>query len=133
MKLVIHTQEYENYGAHDWDGKGDCPQYWKAKGGSEFMVTGLNADADVDAVVDCVRDRVEFRDNGFESQILGYSLEADDYLSEFERSQLEYEGRIVHPEPSVSWAQVEQEIMGPVFDLEYANWSADQDAIYYSA
>ena len=38
MKLLITTQVYENYGAHDWDGKGLCPQYWKAKGGSDYVV-----------------------------------------------------------------------------------------------
>jgi hypothetical protein len=38
MKLVISTQVYENYGAHDWDGTGECPQYWKAKGGSDYVI-----------------------------------------------------------------------------------------------
>ena len=38
MKVVIHTQFKENYGAHDWDGKGECPQYWKFKGGSTYVV-----------------------------------------------------------------------------------------------
>ena len=38
MKLVIQTQFRENYGAHDWDGEGLCPQYWKSKGGSTFIV-----------------------------------------------------------------------------------------------
>ena len=33
VMLVIRTQIHENYGAHDWDGTGECPQYWKAKGG----------------------------------------------------------------------------------------------------
>ena len=38
--LVIHTQDVENYGAHDWDphtGE-DCPQYWKYKGGVSLAV-----------------------------------------------------------------------------------------------
>jgi len=39
--LVIQTQHKENYGAHDWDGKGECPQYWKFKGGNTYFVTGL--------------------------------------------------------------------------------------------
>jgi hypothetical protein len=38
MMLVIRTQYMENYGAHDWDGQGECPQYWKAKGGSDYVV-----------------------------------------------------------------------------------------------
>jgi len=41
MKLVIHIQFKENYGAHDWDGKGECPQYWKFKGGSTYVVESL--------------------------------------------------------------------------------------------
>ena len=40
MKLLITTQNYENYGAHDWDGVGECPQYWKAKGGSDYVEIG---------------------------------------------------------------------------------------------
>jgi hypothetical protein len=36
MQIIIQSQYHENYGAHDWDGKGECPQYWKAKGGSEY-------------------------------------------------------------------------------------------------
>jgi len=36
FRLVLHTQVYENYGAHDWDGNGECPQHWKAKGGCEY-------------------------------------------------------------------------------------------------
>lgn len=38
MKAVIQTQFLENYGAHDWDGKGECPQYWKPKGGSTYII-----------------------------------------------------------------------------------------------
>ena len=36
MKIVIDTQICENYGAHAWDGEGECPQYWKFKGGSTY-------------------------------------------------------------------------------------------------
>lgn len=35
----IFTQIIENYGAHDWDGEGECPQYWKNKGGNTFLLT----------------------------------------------------------------------------------------------
>ena len=37
MKAIIQTQHMENYGAHDWDGKGECPQYWKPKGGNTYI------------------------------------------------------------------------------------------------
>jgi hypothetical protein len=128
MKLVIHTQEYENYGAHDWDGEGSCPQRWKAKGGSEYMVLNIPTNVPVDEIVELVRGEVEFRNDGFESMILGWEVEADEYLSAFERSQLEYEGSITYPEPRVDYADLKA-----VFDHEYAEWAADQDAIYYGA
>lgn len=128
MKLVIHTQEYENYGAHDWDGEGSCPQRWKAKGGSEYMVCNIPTNVPVDEILELVRSEVEFRNDGFESTILGYEVEADEYLSAFERSQLEYEGSITYPEPRVDYADLKA-----VFDHEYAEWAADADAQYYGA
>ena len=38
---VILTQVRENYGAHDWDGEGEAPQYWKNKGGSVYIFEGI--------------------------------------------------------------------------------------------
>jgi len=43
MKLIIDTQHRENYGAHDWDGEGQAPQYWKNKGGSTYVVENLSS------------------------------------------------------------------------------------------
>ena len=37
MKAIIQTQHMENYGAHDWDGVGECPQYWKPKFGNTYI------------------------------------------------------------------------------------------------
>ena len=39
--LTVQTQYRENYGAHAWDGEGECPQYWKNKGGDEVIVAHL--------------------------------------------------------------------------------------------
>jgi len=36
--VLIQTQYQENYGAHDWDGTGKCPQGWKSKGGHVFQI-----------------------------------------------------------------------------------------------
>jgi hypothetical protein len=41
--LQITAQYHENYGAHDWNGQGECPQHWKAKGGQMFT---LRVDSD---------------------------------------------------------------------------------------
>ena len=37
-KVIIDCQYKENYGAHDWDGTGACPNHWKMKGGFQFSV-----------------------------------------------------------------------------------------------
>ena len=42
----VFTQIHENYAAHSWDGEGECPSHWKAKGGTIFV---LQADVDVAA------------------------------------------------------------------------------------
>jgi len=36
--LYASGQYSENYGSHDWDGEGQCPQHWKYKGSSEVKV-----------------------------------------------------------------------------------------------
>src|SRR5688572_23642932 len=44
VQIVISGQYMENYGAHDWDGKGACPQYWKCKGsGQEVLADQVEA------------------------------------------------------------------------------------------
>ncbi len=96
MKLHIITQYMENYGAHDWDGEGECPQYWKMKGGEDYFI--LNVDeSEVDAAVAQVRGDIEWNDIGSRQYIIGYGLVADDFMTEFEISQLEYDGKIAYP------------------------------------
>ena len=36
--LQITAQYEENYGAHNWDGKGVCPEHWKNKGSQVFTL-----------------------------------------------------------------------------------------------
>ena len=126
MKQVIATQNQENYGAHMWDGKGDCPQNWKFKGGNEYMVEGVPAEVDLVEVVELVRGEIEEHNDFYRVDIIGYQLEADGYMSDFERSQLEYEGHIAYPEPTIQYADIKT-----VYDYEYSNWSADLDAQAY--
>lgn len=96
-KLLITTQVLENYGAHDWDGEGECPQHWKAKGGNEYVIKGVDECDMIDIIVDRARSQIEQDNNYFLEQIIGWSVVSDDYLTDFERSQLEYEGRILYP------------------------------------
>jgi hypothetical protein len=74
MKLVIHTQFRENYGAHDWDGEGACPQYWKCKGGSTYIVeTSLEQAQDAE-FYDFVDSCIEYSNDSAEEFVLGANL-----------------------------------------------------------
>lgn len=127
MILVIQTQDYENYAAHTgFDGT----FRWKAKGGSEFKITNVPADADLQEVVDMVRGEIERDDEYFQTTIIGYGLEGDDYLSWFEKSQLEYDGEIAFPEPEIDYRDLQSRYEDP---RAYAEEAADADAVYYGA
>jgi hypothetical protein len=98
MKLLITTQLYENYGAHDWDGKGSCPSYWKAKGGNDYVIKDFRGgDEAATRMVMAVRERIEESSDYYQETIIGWDLVEDSYLTDFERSQLEYEGEIKYP------------------------------------
>ena len=101
MKLLITTQVYENYGAHDWDGKGECPQYWKAKGGNDYVVKRFKGDATT--AVMALRDQIEESNEGYRESIIDFRLVKDDYLTEFEQSQLDYEGKITYASKELAW------------------------------
>ncbi len=104
MMLVIRTQFMENYGAHDWDGTGECPQYWKMKGGSEYKITDVPLNIDYQEVVSMAN--VETDNIGCREYILDWSIESDDYLSWFEKSQLEFDGEITSKEPVIEYSEL---------------------------
>jgi len=99
-KLLITTQTQENYGAHDWDGEGfgECPQYWKMKGGNDYVIKDFDpARYTPSLIVQLVRSKIESDSHYFRESIIGWSVEADNYLTEFEKDQLDYEGVIRFP------------------------------------
>jgi hypothetical protein len=103
MMLVIQTQDYENYAAH----QGFTGEfYWKAKGGSEYKILGVPNGVSMDEVFNVARLEIEQNNDYFQTTIIGYSLEADDYLSWFEKSQLEYDGEIEFPEPFIEYSDL---------------------------
>ena len=101
-KLLITTQVYENYGAHDWDGVGECPSYWKAKGGSDYVVKKINVNKVTETVM-ALRGQIEQDNQAFRETIIGWEIVANDYLTEFEQSQLDYEGVIRYPAKELAW------------------------------
>lgn len=74
MKFVIHTQFRENYGAHDWDGKGECPQYWKCKGGDTYIVDVTLQEAQDKSFYASVEKCIEHKSNYSEEYIIGSEL-----------------------------------------------------------
>jgi len=96
MKLLITTQVYENYGDAD-------RPYWKPKGGCDYVVKNFQgnrrpsvADSATEAVM-ALRSQIEQDNEMFQEKIIDFRIVKDDYLTEFERSQLEYEGQITYP------------------------------------
>ena len=102
-KLYIQTQDQENYGAHDWDGEGLCPQHWKFKGGEDFFVKGIKNDEEATMAVMALRDQIEENNDYYRSQIIGWAIVANDFMTDFERSQLEYEGQITYKTRELAW------------------------------
>ena len=80
MKIVIQTQIRENYGAHDWDGEGACPQYWKFKGGETYIIRDLfqsQVDKIMETAVPTLTALIESRNEGFEEYVLSFDVVED--------------------------------------------------------
>ena len=81
FRVALTTQVYENYGAHDWDGTGNCPQYWKAKGGNEYQrVVGTANEvirlgkAGIAKIVAELRAKVEKSDDSWDEYAIAWDL-----------------------------------------------------------
>ena len=104
MKIVISTQCYENYA---WTEQGELltgdQAYWKAKFGNDYVIENVPVDfaanGNVEAYVQSFakREEIEQFNDAWREYIVSWSIEEDDYLTWFEKSQLEYEGKIDHP------------------------------------
>jgi hypothetical protein len=94
-KLLITTQVYENYGTAD-------EPYWKPKGGSDYVVKKINVNKVTETVMG-LRPQIECDNEFYREHILGWEVVANDYLTEFEKSQLEYDGRIIYPAKELVW------------------------------
>ncbi len=100
FRLVITTQFMENYGAHCWDGKGEYPQYWKYKGGQEYVICeGMStqdvADLGTDGlqgIVDiaCTNRRIIHSDDYSRSYLIDWNLYATGEETPDEKMEREY-------------------------------------------
>jgi hypothetical protein len=96
MKLLITTQVRENYAAHDWDGEGQCPVYWKNKGGNEYVVLHIDISR-AGEIFQTVSDQCQEKNVYFEEYVLGWEVVSNNYMTDYELSQLEYDGEIRYP------------------------------------
>jgi hypothetical protein len=105
MKLLITTQVYENYAWNEDGsiGKGD-DAYWKAKGGDEYVVTGIWDEEEAVTAVMVLRKDIEKDTDYYREQVIDWQLLDNEELTPFEQDQMEYEGRIVYPAKELTWA-----------------------------
>ena len=96
-KLLITTQVYENYGSAD-------EPYWKPKGGSDYVIKKFRGgdEAATQAVMG-LRSQIEQDNEFYREYILGWEIVSDKHLTEFEQSQLDYEGTIRFPSKELAW------------------------------
>lgn len=107
QNIIITTQYMENYGAHDWDGTGECPQYWKMKGGEQHLITDIDVNENLKELV-----RKASTERGWEHSS-DYSREyildwyvTDKVHTSFEEDQLEYEGIIRYPAQRIAASEL---------------------------
>jgi len=102
MAVHIMTQCRENYGAHDWDGVGQCPQYWKNKGGDDYVIGGAPSIEDAEHFVQMY---ICHENDYSEERVVGACEVADDFHTEMERIsdgeieawRIEWVDRWAHP------------------------------------
>jgi len=103
-KLLIQTQVFENYA---WNEDGTlgtgANAYWKPKGGSDYVVKKFRDFNRVTETVMALRGQIEQDNDMFREQIIHWEVVADDYMTQFERDQLEYEGKITYGPHELAW------------------------------
>ena len=95
-KLLIQTQVYENYGDAN-------EPYWKPKGGADYVVKKFKDFNAVTETVMALRSQIEQDNEYYREHIINFEVVADDYLTDFEKDQWEYEGKITYPAKELSW------------------------------
>ncbi len=106
MKLLITTQVYENYA---WDENGKLgigvDAYWKPKGGNDYVVKNFKGGNEAATMaVMALREKIECDNVAYREVIVDWKIVADDYLTEYERDQLEYDGKIMFPATELEYA-----------------------------
>jgi hypothetical protein len=101
MKFVIHTQYMENYGYK-----------WKPKGGQTIVITDCPelAAEEQDTLLALADKRltITYTNEASKEYIISSSLQPDEWISEFEQDQLNFEGEIRFKDPRYTYAEITQ-------------------------
>ncbi len=91
-KLVIETQYMENYDVDEVTEEG----YWKFKGGNTFIVDNVDVN-NIQSVANEIIPLIEYDNSMSREFVLEWTVENDDWKSQYERDQKEwYDGRMYY-------------------------------------
>lgn len=93
--FFIATQCLENYGAHSGTGRFvDGATYWKMKGGTDYIISGVDRIQDAVAFVAaiCMENGLGYKEFPTHWEEVDSRFETD-----FEKSQREYDGEVAFP------------------------------------
>ena len=102
MMLVIHTQYRENYGT-------PSEPFWKMKGGYSHKILNVpvyNQTGNYRQIAEFAASKLCTNNEMAIESMEYWSLEPDTYLSEFERSQLDFDGKILFPETALEYSNL---------------------------
>ena len=102
MKLLLQTQVMENYA---WKEDGSLgignDAYWKFKGGCDYVVKNIDINRAAE-IATWAAGEIEADNEAYREYVVSWEVVEDDYLTQFERDQLEYEGEITYPAHELS-------------------------------
>ena len=125
MKIILSTQCRENYGAHDWSGEGACPQHWKNKFGSFYLVENVSIEEAQNADFwNSIHRAVECFDNYQEIQVV------EEWLVDEDADLSQYKDHWETFHPIVKDANGEMRELSPV-EIKMLNEQAAQFACLF--
>jgi hypothetical protein len=92
MKIIITTQDRENYGAHTWNGEGQCPQHWKNKGGVDYVINDLSVEQAQnieDNFDNLVGKHLNVSDEYFNTYVISYNIVENEELFEDDLTEIQ--------------------------------------------
>ena len=102
--FIVSTQVLENYGAHSESGKfADGQNYWKFKGGDEYLVEDLDREQDAMAFVAALvmENGIGFKEYPCHIQtVTEWAKELPDDAGDIQSSRDYYMGRVIRVSPT---------------------------------